>query len=124
MIRIARTICWLCVALILLGIGALYRHNPNLVGSHTFVQLLPIAITLVAFYLEPNRWIVWSAIVANVIVALLGGVLFVVGALGEIAVPWVGLMMGAFLVGLAGLNTVTLRARLLPREKDEEAYAG
>jgi small neutral amino acid transporter SnatA (MarC family) len=112
MIRAAKIICWLCVLLVLVGIGTSYRYNPNIVRGHNFVPLMPFAIALAAFYSEPNRRLIWVAIAVNVLFAFLGFVLFGAGLLDQMGTPWVGLLMGSVFVVLAALNVVALKARL------------
>ena len=112
MIRSAKILCWLCVSILLIGIGALYRFNPSLVGGLNFIPLLPFALTLIAFYSNPNRLLILVAIVVNAFVVLLGIVLFGVGLFGQFAVPWVGMALGLMFVFISSLNFIALKSSL------------
>jgi peptidoglycan/LPS O-acetylase OafA/YrhL len=96
MIRAAEVICWVLLVLDLVGLGTIYRMNPNNALGSSLAASLPFIFGLIALYSEPKRWKLWIAVILNGVVVLAGLLILVFAA--QAGVPLVAAAIGFILV--------------------------
>jgi len=109
--RVALTLTWLIFALCLYGAFRLGSHGSGSIG-YTFIPVLllgPVLAVLHTRVAKPAA--IWLAFALNAVWGLMGSyVLLVSLVVGDPSVMW-GLLIGAFTLGPAIPNSITLYRR-------------
>jgi hypothetical protein len=94
--RIALILNWSALAILIVGIGGLFRMNANLVGPESLMPLLPYGTALATYHFRPKLPMVWVSLALNVLLCVIGVLAVVAAILDSGARPLLAGVLGLF----------------------------